>query len=68
MTGSVDSLLPNKAQYPNDVIAPAVLASPPQAEFEGLAEMFPVRSCFFSYGLVRQWEAKLAPVLSARLW
>src|SRR4051794_24235723 len=62
-----DTLL-NRTQYPSDVIALVVLwrlrykLSP-----RDLPEMFAVRGIVFSHEAVREWEAKLTPVLAEDL-
>src|ERR687894_283914 len=55
----------NRAQYPSDVIALVVLWSLRyRLTLRDLAEMFLVRGLVFSHEAVRDWEAKLAPVLA----
>jgi len=54
----------NRAQYPSDVIALVVLwRLRYRLTLRDLAEMFLIRGIVFSYEAVREWEAKLAPVL-----
>jgi transposase-like protein len=58
----------NRAQYPSDVIALVVLwRLRYRLTLRDLAEMFLVRGIVFSYEAVREWEAKLAPVLADEL-
>jgi putative transposase len=58
----------NRTQYPADVIALVVLwRLRYQLSLRDLAEMFLVRGIVFSYEAVRDWEAKLAPILTADL-
>src|SRR5215210_2730700 len=58
----------NRAQYPSDVIALVVLwRLRYRLTLRDLAEMFLVRGIVFSYQAVREWEAKLAPVLTDEL-
>ncbi len=58
----------NRTQYPSDVIALVVLwRLRYRLTLRDLAEMFLVRGIVFSYEAVREWEAKLAPVLSDEL-
>src|SRR5215217_6543390 len=52
----------NRAQYPSDVIALVVLW-----RLRYLREMFLLRGIVFSHEAVRDWEAKLAPVLAGEL-
>ncbi len=55
----------NRAQYPSDVIAPVVLwRLRYRLTLRDLAEMFLVRGLVFGHEAVREWEAKLAPVLT----
>jgi hypothetical protein len=62
-----DGLL-NHAQYPSDVIALVVLwRLRYRLTLRDLAEMFLQRGIVFSHEAVREWEAKLAPVLSEEL-
>src|SRR3712207_8714437 len=57
-----------RTQYPSDVIALAVLwRLRYQLSFRDLAEMFLVCGIVFSHGAVRDWEAKLAPILAGEL-
>src|SRR5829696_6691884 len=58
----------NRAQYPSDVIALVVLwRLRYRLTLRDLAEMFLIRGIVFSYEAVREWEAKLAPVLTDEL-
>jgi transposase-like protein len=58
----------NHAQYPSDVIALVVLwRLRYRLTLRDLSEMFLVRGIVFSYEAVRDWEAKLAPVLAGAL-
>jgi putative transposase len=58
----------NRAQYPSDVIALVVLwRLRYRLTLRDLAEMFLIRGIVFSYEAVRDWEAKLAPVLAEEL-
>ncbi|MDO9713750.1 hypothetical protein Q7A36_35905, partial [Paracraurococcus sp. LOR1-02] len=58
----------NHAQYPSDVIALVVLwRLRHRLTLRDLAEMFLVRGIVFSYEAVREWEAKLAPLLANEL-
>jgi len=58
----------NRAQYPSDVIALVVLwRLRYRLTLRDLAEMFLLRGIVFSQEAVRDWEAKLAPVLSSEL-
>ena len=58
----------NRAQYPSDVIALVVLwRLRYRLMLRDLAEMFLVRGITFSHEAVRDWEAKLAPVLAGEL-
>ena len=58
----------NHAQYPSDVIALVVLwRLRYRLTLRDLAEMFLQRGIVFSYEAVREWEAKLAPVLADEL-
>src|SRR5215217_7777261 len=58
----------NRAQYPSDIIA---LVVPWRLRYRltlrDLSEMFLMRGIAFSHEAVRQWEAKLAPVLAGEL-
>src|SRR3712207_9533357 len=54
----------NRTQYPSAVIALVVLwRLRYRLTLRDLAEMFLIRGIVFSHEAVRQWEAKLAPVL-----
>ena len=54
----------NHTHYPSDVIALVVLwRLRYRLTLRDLAEMFLVRGIVFSHEAVRDWEAKLAPVL-----
>jgi transposase-like protein len=58
----------NHAQYPSDVIALVVLwRLRYRLTLRDLAEMFLVRGIVFSHEAIREWEAKLAPVLAGEL-
>ena len=58
----------NRAQYPSDVIALVVLwRLRYKLSLRDLAEMFLIRGLVFSYEAVRDWEAKLTPVLAENL-
>jgi transposase-like protein len=55
-------------QYPSDVIALVVLwRLRYRLTLRDLSEMFLQRGIVFSYEAVREWEAKLAPVLADEL-
>src|ERR1700752_1453482 len=54
----------NHTHYPSDVIALVVLwRLRYRLTLRDLSEMFLVRGLLFSHEAVREWEAKLAPVL-----
>jgi transposase-like protein len=58
----------NRAQYPSDAIALVVLwRLRHRLTLRDLSEMFLVRGLVFSHEAVREWEAKLAPVLAGEL-
>jgi putative transposase len=58
----------NHAHYPSDVIALVVLwRLRYRLTLRDLAEMFLLRGFVFSHEAVREWEAKLAPVLAGEL-
>ena len=58
----------NRAQYPSDVIALVVLwRLRYRLTLRDLCEMFLLRGIVFSQEAVRDWEAKLAPVLAGEL-
>lgn len=58
----------NRAQYPSDAIAIVVLWRPRyRLTLRDLSEMFLQRGIIFTYEAVREWEAKLAPVLAEEL-
>src|SRR3954464_359233 len=58
----------NRAQYPTDVIALVVLwRLRYRLTLRDLAEIFLLRGIVFSYEAVREWEAKLAPLLADEL-
>jgi putative transposase len=58
----------NRAQYPSDVIALVVLwRLRYRLTLRDLSEMFLQRGIVFSHEAVREWEAKLAPVLAGEL-
>ena len=58
----------NRTQYPSDVIALVVLwRLRYKLSLRDLPEMFAVRGLVFSHEAVREWEAKLTPVLAEDL-
>src|ERR687894_1517515 len=58
----------NRAQYPSDVVALVVLwRLRYRLTLRDLAEIFLVRGITFSHEAVRDWEAKLAPLLAGEL-
>jgi len=58
----------NRAQYPSDVVALVVLwRLRYKLSLRDLPEMFAVRGMVFSHEAVREWEAKLTPVLAEGL-
>jgi transposase-like protein len=58
----------NRTQYPSDVIALVVLwRLRYRLTLRDLSEMFLQRGIVVSYEAVREWEAKLAPVLAGEL-
>jgi putative transposase len=58
----------NRAQYPSDVIALVVLwRLRYRLTLRDLSEMFLQRGIVFSYEAIRDWEAKLAPILADEL-
>jgi putative transposase len=58
----------NRTQYPSDVIALVVLwRLRYRLTLQDLSEMFFERGIIFSHETVREWEAKLAPILTAEL-
>ncbi|WP_424140149.1 hypothetical protein [Roseomonas chloroacetimidivorans] len=58
----------NRTQYPSDVIALVVLwRLRYRLTLRDLAEMFLLRGFVFSHEAVRDWEAKLAPILTRGL-
>ena len=58
----------NHAQYPSDVIALVVLwRLRYRLTLRDLSEMFLIRGIIFSHEAVREWEAKLAPLLADEL-
>ena len=58
----------NRTQYPIDVIALVVLwRLRCKLSLRDLAEMFLIRGFVFTYEAVRDWEAKLTPVLAEQL-
>ncbi|ONH81229.1 IS6 family transposase [Roseomonas mucosa] len=62
-----DGLL-NRTQYPSDIIALVVLwRLRYRLTLRDLSEMFLERDIVFSYEAVRDWEAKLTPILTAEL-
>ena len=58
----------NRTQYPSDVIALVVLwRLRYRLTLQDLSEMFLERGIVFSHETVREWEAKLTPILTAEL-
>src|SRR3712207_3389674 len=58
----------NRTQYPSDIIALVVLwRLRYRLTLRDLCEMFLIRGIVFSHEAVRDWEAKLAPVLAGEL-
>ena len=58
----------NRTQYPSDVVALVVLwRLRYRLTLRDLCEMFLQRGIVFSHEAVREWEAKLAPVLAGEL-
>ena len=58
----------NRTQYPSDVIALVVLwRLRYKLSLRDLAEMFLIRGFVFTYEAVRDWEARLTPVLAEQL-
>src|SRR4051794_35320181 len=58
----------NRTQYPSDIIALVVLwRLRYRLTLQDLSEMFLGRGIIFSHETVREWEAKLTPVLSTEL-
>jgi len=58
----------NRTQYPSDIIALVVLwRLRYRLTLQDLSEMFLERGIIFSHETVREWEAKLTPVLTAEL-
>ena len=58
----------NRAQYPSDVIALVVFwRLCYKLSLRDLPEMFLIRGIEFSYEAVRDWEAKLTPILIGQL-
>src|SRR5918911_1245604 len=58
----------NRTQYPSDVIVLVVLwRLRYRLTLQDLSEMFLVRGILFSHETVREWEAKLTPILTAEL-
>ncbi len=58
----------NRAQYPSDVITLVVLwRLRYRLALRDLSEMFLQRGIVFSYEAVRDWEAKLTPILAHEL-
>ena len=59
----------NDLPYPTNVVCPVVLwRHRYQLSLRDLAEMFLHRGIVFTHEAVRDWERKLAPVLSKTLW
>jgi putative transposase len=58
----------NRLQYPTDVVCLVVLwRFRYKLSLRDLAEMFLLRNLIFTHEAVRDWEAKLAPVLTEAL-
>src|SRR5215217_5372235 len=58
----------NRTPYPSDVIALVVLwRLRYRLTLQDLSEMFLQRGIVFSHEAVREWEAKLTPILTAEL-
>ena len=58
----------NHTHYPSDVVALVVLwRLRYRLTLRDLAEMFLIRGIVFSHEAVREWEAKLTPVLAGEL-
>ena len=58
----------NRAQYPSDVVALVALwRLRCKLSLRDLPEMFAVRGMVFSHEAVREWEAKLTPLLAEEL-
>jgi hypothetical protein len=58
----------NRTQYPSDIIALVVLwRLRYRLTLQDLSEMFLERGIIFSHEAVRDWEAKLTPVLTTKL-
>ena len=58
----------NRTQYPSDVIALVVFwRLRYKLSLRDLAEMFLIRGLVFTHEAVRDWEAKLAPLLAEGL-
>ena len=58
----------NRAQYPSDVVALVVVwRLRYRLTLRDLSEMFLLRGLVFSHEAVREWEAKLTPVLAGEL-
>jgi putative transposase len=58
----------NRTQYPSDVIALVVLwRLRHRLTLQDLSETFLQRGIIFSHETVREWEAKLTPILTAEL-
>src|SRR3712207_7821153 len=58
----------NRTQYPSDVIALVALwRLRYRLTLRDLCEMFLIRGIVFNHEAVREWEAKLAPVLAGEL-
>ena len=66
--GLITVLRPDRARYPSDVVALVVLwRLRYRLTLRDLSEMFLLRGFMFSYEAVRDWEAKLAPLLAGEL-
>jgi transposase-like protein len=58
----------NRTQYPSDVIALVVLwRLRYRLTLQDLSEVFLERGIVFSHEAVREWEARLTPILTAEL-
>jgi transposase-like protein len=58
----------NRTQYPSDVIALVVLwRLRDRLTLRDLAEMFLIRGIVFSHEAVRDWKARLTPILAGQL-
>ncbi|RKK01155.1 IS6 family transposase [Pseudoroseomonas wenyumeiae] len=58
----------NRTQYPSDVIVLVVLwRLRYRLTLRNLADMFLLRGIVFSHAAIREWKARLAPVLTGEL-